>query len=219
MGSVWAWNSWDGAKTHDNVLPPYPEDCAIHAGWHPNGEKGAIVEQTIENLPAGIYSVKLQFWENGERRSDESESLMDYSYAFAKLSDTLSPEVDEETGAPVEDFDPEVHTAGYTIDASTLITDLEVLDGKLTVGYHYGKKSQAFLQDVSIFLTAPAEGFNYADAYQEFVTGVDAAKTVKVRALEVYDLNGHRLATAKKGINIVKKVMSDGTVQTTKVVK
>ena len=75
------------------------------------------------------------------------------------------------------------------------------------------------MQDVSIFLTAPAEGFNYADAYKEFVTGVDAAKTVKVRALEVYDLNGHRLATAKKGINIVKKVMSDGTVQTTKVVK
>ena len=219
MGSVYAWSSWDGAKTHDVVLPPYPEDCSIHAGWHPNGEKGAIVEQTIENLPAGIYSVKFQFYENGEKPGEGAESLMDYSYAFVKVTDTPSPEVDEETGAPTEDFDPELHTAGFTNDASTLLTDLEVLDGKLTVGYHYGKKSQAFLQDVSIFLTAPAEGFNYADAYQQFVTGVDAAKTVKVRALEVYDLNGHRLATAKKGINIVKKVMSDGTVQTTKVVK
>ena len=218
-GSVWAWSSWDGAKTHDNVLPPYPEDCSIHAGWHPNGEQGAIVEQTIENLPAGIYSVKLQFWENGEKPGADTESLIDYSFAFAKVSDTPSPEVDEETGAPVEDFDPELHTVGYTTDQSNLITDIEVLDGKLTVGYHYGKKSQAFLQDVSIFLTAPADGFNYADAYQKFVTGVDAAKTLKVRALEVYDLNGHRLVNAKKGINIIKKVMSDGTVQTTKVVK
>ena len=219
LGSVYAWNSWTSGQSHDVALPPYPEDCAIHAGWHPNGEKGAIVEQTIENLPAGIYSVKLQFWENGEKPGADTESLIDYSFAFAKVSDTPSPEVDEETGAPVEDFDPELHTVGYTTDQSNLLTDIEVLDGKLTVGYHYGKKSQAFLQDVSIFLTAPADGFNYADAYQKFVTGVDAAKTLKVRALEVYDLNGHRLVNAKKGINIIKKVMSDGTVQTTMVVK
>ena len=218
MGNVYAWNSWDGAKTHDVVLPPYPEDCAIHAGWHPNGEKGAIVEQTIENLPAGIYSVKLQFWENGEKPGEDAESLIDYSFAFAKVSDTPSPEVDEETGA-TEDFDPELHTVGYTTDQSNLLTDIEVLDGKLTVGYHYGKKSQAFLQDVSIFLTAPAEGFNYADAYQEFLTGVDAAKTAKVRGIELYDLNGRRVNSARKGLVIVKKVMSDGTVQTTKVVK
>lgn len=218
MGNVYAWNSWDGAKTHDVVLPPYPEDCAIHAGWHPNGEKGAIVEQTIENLPAGIYSVKLQFWENGEKPGEDAESLIDYSFAFAKVSDTPSPEVDEETGA-TEDFDPELHTVGYTTDQSNLLTDIEVLDGKLTVGYHYGKKSQAFLQDVSIFLTAPAEGFDYADAYQKFVTGVDAAKTAKVRGIELYDLNGRRVNSARKGLVIVKKVMSDGTVQTTKVVK
>ena len=43
--------------------------------------------------------------------------------------------------------------------------------------------------------------------------------TAKVRSLAVYDLNGRRLVNAKKGINIVKKVMSDGTVKTTKVVK
>lgn len=219
MGSVYAWNSWTGSQSHDVALPPYPEDCSIHAGWHPNGEKGAIVEQTIENLPAGIYSVKLQFWENGEKPGEDAESLMDYSYAFVKVTDTPSPEVDEETGAPIEDFDPELHTAGFTNDASTLLTDLVVLDGKLTVGYHYGKKSQAFLQDVSIFLTAPAEGFNYADAYQKFVTGVDAAKTAKVRGIELYDLNGRRVNSARKGLVIVKKVMSDGTVQTTKVVK
>lgn len=219
LGSVYAWSSWTGAQSHDVALPPYPEDCSIHAGWHPNGEKGAIVEQTIENLPAGIYSVKLQFWENGEKPGEDAESLMDYSYAFVKVTDTPSPEVDEETGAPIEDFDPELHTAGFTNDASTLLTDLVVLDGKLTVGYHYGKKSQAFLQDVSIFLTAPAEGFNYADAYQKFVTGVDAAKTAKVRGIELYDLNGRRVNSARKGLVIVKKVMSDGTVQTTKVVK
>jgi len=216
MGDVVAWNSWTGGQSHNDALPPYAEDCSLHAGWHPNGEKGAIVEQTIEGLIPGIYSVKLQMYENGEKRADESESLIDYSFGFAKVTDTLSPEVDEETGAPLEDFDPELHTAGYTISTDDLITDIEVLDGKLTIGYHYGKKSQAFLEDAWIFLTAPVDGHDYA---ADYATDIDAAKTAKVRAIELYDLNGHRLSKAGKGLTIVKKMMSDGTVKTSKVVK
>lgn len=219
MGDIVAWNSWDGAKTHNNALPAYPEDCSLHAGWHPNSEKGAIVEQTIENLPAGIYSVKLQMYENGEKRSDEEESLMDYSYGFVKVSDTPAPEVDEETGEPVEEFDPEIHTAGVTISTQDPIMDIEVVDGKLTIGYHYGKKSQAFLEDAWIYMTSPIAGHNYAEDYKNFTDFVETAKTAKVRAIEVYDLNGRRLVNAKKGINIVKKVMSDGTVKTQKIVK
>ena len=219
MGDIVAWNSWDGAKTHNNALPAYPEDCSLHAGWHPNSEKGAIVEQTIENLPAGIYSVKLQMYENGEKRSDEEESLMDYSYGFVKVSDTPVPEVDEETGEPVEEFDPEIHTAGVTISTQDPIMDIEVVDGKLTIGYHYGKKSQAFLEDAWIYMTSPIAGHNYAEDYKNFTDFVETAKTAKVRAIEVYDLNGRRLVNAKKGINIVKKVMSDGTVKTQKIVK
>ena len=46
--------------------------------------------------------------------------------------------------------------------------------------------------------------------------GVSATK---VRALQLYDLNGRRIVTAQKGIQIVKKMMSDGTVKTQKVVK
>ena len=78
MGEGFAWNSWTGEKSHENALPPYAEDCSIHAGWHPNGEKGAIVEQTITNLPAGVYSIKLQIWDNGNAED---------TFGFVKTSD------------------------------------------------------------------------------------------------------------------------------------
>jgi hypothetical protein len=35
----------------------------------------------------------------------------------------------------------------------------------------------------------------------------------------MFDLNGRRISSARKGLVIVKKVMSDGTVKTQKVVK
>jgi Y_Y_Y domain. len=47
---------------------PYPEDCQIHAGWHPSN--GAISQQTIENLPAGIYTVKIQCSDNNSPWSE-----------------------------------------------------------------------------------------------------------------------------------------------------
>ena len=115
-----------------------------------------------------------------------------------------------------EEFDPDLHTAGTTTSTSTPMEGIEVVDGKLTIGLYYGYKSQAFLEDSWIYLTAPADGFNYADAY---ATSIDAAAAPKVRAIELYDLNGRRLSVARKGLVIVKKVMSDGSVKTEKVVK
>ena len=44
-------------------------------------------------------------------------------------------------------------------------------------------------------------------------------KPATVRAVELYDLNGRRLVTAGKGVMIVRKYMSDGTIRVEKVVK
>jgi hypothetical protein len=40
------------------------------------------------------------------------------------------------------------------------------------------------------------------------------AKTVR---LEIYSVNGNRLQTLQKGLNIVKQTMSDGTVKVNKI--
>ena len=201
-GNSFAWSSWDGAQNHSEKTP-YPEDCSIHAGWHPN--PAVITEQTIENLPAGIYTIKIQC-------SDNNSPVSDGTYGYVKVTDT--PEVEEG-----EDPDPEVNYAGY-VTGDGEIEGIEVLDGKLTVGFRFGTGSQAFLNDVEIWMTSPISGHDYTKEYQEVLSGVEAAKaTAKVRAIEIYDLNGKRIPAAKKGVVIVKKIMSDGSVKVEKAIK
>jgi len=201
-GNSYAWSSWDGAQNHSEKTP-YPEDCSIHAGWHPN--PAVVVEQTIENLPAGIYTIKIQC-------SDNNSPVSDGTYAFVKVTDT--PEVEEG-----EEPDPEVNYAGY-VQGDGEIEGIEILDGKLTVGFRYGTGSQAFLNDVEIWMNSPISGRDYSKDYEAVLTSVDGAKAAaKVRAIEIYDLNGKRIPAAKKGVVIVKKIMSDGTVKTEKAIK
>ena len=71
-------------------------------------------------------------------------------------------------------------------------------------------------------LTAPATGFDYAAAYQELATAIETLEgtpAAKVRAIELYDLNGRRVVRAQKGLVIMKQIMSDGSVKAVKVVK
>lgn len=198
-GNCFVFPGWGAEHTEST---PYAEDCQIHAGWHPSGLP--MVEQTIENLPAGVYTIHID-------GSDNNSEVSENTFGFVKTSET--PALEEE-----EELDPDVHFAGY-VACSGDIEGIEVTDGKLTVGFCYGPGSQAFINDVEITLTAPVEGFDYAKAYKDIVDLVETAKTAKVRAIEMYDLNGRRVSSARKGLVIVKKMMSDGTVKTTKVVK
>ena len=200
-GNGYAWSSWDGATNHSDKTP-YPEDCNIHAGWHPSN--GAMTEQTVVNLPAGIYTVKID-------GSDNNSPISDGTFGYVKTSATPLAEEGEE-------LDMDIHFAGYVVCSGT-IEGIEVLDGELTVGFSFGTGSQAFLNDVEIRMTSPVDGHNYATDYEKIMTGVDTAKTAKVRAIEMYDLNGRRINSARKGLVIVKKLMSDGTIKTQKVVK
>ena len=197
-GNGFAWSSWDGATNH-SVNTPYPEDCNIHAGWHPNG--GAITQQTIENLPVGLYTIKFKC-------SDNNSPWSEGTCAFVKVTST--PEVEEG-----ETLDPDINYAGY-IAASGDVENIEVVDGKLTVGFNFGPGSQAFLDDVEIWMTNSIAGHDYAT---DLATGIDNTKTAKVRGIQLFDLNGRRVSTARKGMVIVRKTMSDGTIKTEKVIK
>jgi len=156
LGNCGAFPGWGADHT---VNTPYPEDCHIHAGWHPWA--GAIVEQTITNLPAGIYTIHFDCSDNAGGTAG--------TYAFVKTSDCTP--LDEPT---VITDDYETYFAGFIADGdgnpisgSGDIEEIVVTDGKLTVGYSYGPESQAFLNEVTIKMVAPAPGFDYAKAYQE----------------------------------------------------
>lgn len=205
-GNAQAWSSWDGNVSHSSRTT-YAEDCAMHPGWH----AVAAVEQTITDLPAGVYTIKFRGWDN----SDTSDG----TYAYVKTSDT--PAVEE--GAEI---DKDVNYAGYAdMDNKNIPTDgiqnIVVTDGILTLGFAWGGQSQAFFEYVNVLMTGPANvdyAALYADAAAAGIETLEGTPAAKVRAIELFDLNGRRVAKAQKGLTIVKKVMSDGSVKTEKVI-
>jgi hypothetical protein len=193
-----------------------PEDIAVTT-YH----SIAQFEQTITDLPAGIYTVTLVGTDWGNQKGDEGDGPDAAGFVYAKTSDTVEPEEGEEA-------DRDLNFAGtatieyaglYQMNKAHKVEDIVVTDGKLTIGVYYGADSQYFFGNSKLTMTGAATDFDYAKALQDIETNIDAAKSNKVRAIQLFDLNGRSINKAQKGIVIVKKVMSDGTIKTEKVVK
>lgn len=210
-GNCVAWSSWDGAQNH-SANTPYPEDCDIHAGWHPNPY--AIAEQTVSELPVGTYVVSVKCNDNGGswNAANDEENPGSGTCAFVRTS--ANPAI--ESGAEV---DREVDFAAYLTGSGDFGGEdgITIEDGQLTVGFYYGNTSQAFFEEItSVKLIAPLAGHDYKKDQE---TSIETAAAPSVRSILVYDLNGRRVIKANKGLQIVKKQMSDGSVRVEKVVK
>lgn len=210
-GNCFAWSSWDGAQNH-SANTPYPEDCDIHAGWHPNPY--AIAEQTVSELPVGTYVVSVKCNDNGGswNAANDEENPGSGTCAFVRTS--ANPAI--ESGAEV---DREVDFAAYLTGSGDFGGEdgITIEDGQLTVGFYYGNTSQAFFEEItSVKLIAPLAGHDYKKDQE---TSIETAAAPSVRSILVYDLNGRRVIKANKGLQIVKKQMSDGSVRVEKVVK
>lgn len=196
----------------DRGFKNIPQDIAFSAWKTP-----ARMEQTITDLPAGVYSVYF-----GAGSWNATTEWIEGSFCYVKVSDTPAVEEGEEEDpdyhfAATVDF--EERQVGPEVESNLVIEDVEVTDGVLTLGVQFGKEDQPFFNMVELRLTAPASSFDYAKGYQEVITGVENAQNAKVSAIELYNLNGIRVNHAGKGLVIVKKMMSDGTVKTAKVVR
>ena len=103
------------------------------------------------------------------------------------------------------------------------IENVVVADGMLTIGAKAASGSSTFFNDVKLIMTGAAADFDYAQAYKdivEYIEGVEeTVAPATVLGIELYDLNGRRIANAQQGIVIVKKYMSDGTILVEKVIK
>ena len=163
------------------------------------------VSQTIEDLPAGVYTLNFAFGQRDDKTEEQLENIVAYAVAGGDSLWQTAPIIGQSFPTIAE--------------RRTLIEDITVVDGTLKLGLHV-ESAQPFCDGVQLLLTAPADGFNYVMAYESYSTAIDAAAAApKVRAIELYDLNGRRIAKAQKGLAIVKKVMSDGSIKTDKVVK
>ena len=178
------------------------------------------VEQTIEDLPAGVYTIRMAF---GERMGDDENNLVG-SFIYAKTSSTpVAGEDEDEQFAATTDIVnigqsfPFATTS--TSNGCLTISGITVADGYLTIGANAGASSHTFFNEARVILTGAAKGFDYGKAYEEVLSGIDVTvvRPAEVRAIEIYDLNGRRITKAQKGVNILRKLMNDGTIVVEKV--
>ncbi len=228
-GNAGLTNMWNGNYPGD--IDNLPKDLCI-TQYHQTNR----IEQTINDLPAGIYNIMIDAAEwsdeftpatdsEGNITDDEEtvatkEANHEMNRVYVKTSETPTFEEGQE--------EPEAFAADARIDHygqyvgrhENFLNGVTVVDGVLTIGVKWNNLAQMMFDRVQVFLASPANGFDYASAYQEVIDGIDTtAANASVRAIELYDLNGRRILTAQKGVMIVKKFMSDGTIRVEKVIK
>ena len=184
-GNAQAWSSWTGELSH-STKTAYVEDCKLHPGWHSK----ASVEQTIVDLPAGVYTIQF--------KGDDNDTAVG-TYGYVKTSDT--PAVED--GA---ELDMDLNYAGYSyVEGGNMkaIENITVTNGQLTLGFVWGPECQAFMDEVHILLTGPAEGFDYAKAYNEAAAGIETVQIAgKATNGAIYNLSGQRVNNSFKGLVI-----------------
>ncbi len=187
---------WDADPAHDYM------DCQFQTWGAPYA-----VEQTIADLPAGVYTIVGSF---GERDNEESAAG---SFFYAKTSANAEGEYAASIDAPVIG-------QSFPVD-NVMLENVVVTDGILTVGAVGGPASHTFFNQVKVKMAGVAPGFDYAAAYKEVEAGIGeaVANPAQVVGIELYDLNGRRLMKAQRGIVIMKKFMSDGTIVAEKLFK
>ena len=176
------------------------------------GDNSYDLSQTIQGLPAGIYTVVIKtrtplvnndrgtFYYNAQ---NEEGTWDKYIYA----GEAVAPF----TGA-----------GGLT---DTFIKDVVVgEDGVLKIGVHEKYVSgmavahedgeprnfwtgTSYVDEAYLYWTAPLEGFDYAEA----ATGVNSVQNSAAAVKNIFTVGGVRVSKLQKGINIVK--MSDGAVK------
>ena len=197
---------WGSAQGSEEIA----EDCMFQT-WGGSYR----IQQTIEDLPAGVYTLRGGF---GERMSeDEAPEALDDTWFFVQTSDMVAnDEYLQEWAGRIGQAFPHATEGGL---GSLAIKEVVITDGIVTLGVNACQGSHTFFNDVRIVLTAAATGFDYAKAYEEVLAGIDeTTANVKTRAIAIYDLNGRRMMKAERGVNIVKSLMSDGTIRTQKVI-
>ena len=133
------------------------EDCMFQT-WGPSYR----VEQTITDLPAGIYTVRFAF---GERNNGDAGVFED-SYAYAVNS---NGEEIQSSSKGFSSNDEEMFIAGIgqafpfanNDSQVAIVEDIEVTDGTLTIGVNAGPNSHTFFNEVRVLMTAPLDGFVY----------------------------------------------------------
>ena len=204
--------------------------------------------QTIYGLPKGTYKLTVNAWcrvgdnqQNYDAWMADNATTMAFVYAVdgdsvvysAPIANVMKGAMTEATGndgeaeftvGEVTYYMPGSLVSGrYYMDAPNegVYTNSVICkvgdDGKLTIGIKKDEQkdnSWVVLDDFRLFYL----GANSSEQLAGDPSSVNAIATAPVK-VEVFNVNGARLSKAQKGLVIVKKTMSDGTVKVLKKVQ
>lgn len=153
-------------------------------------------EQTITGLPVGIYNVSM----NTRIPEDETTDDAFIFYAVVANADTLKADFEH------AQIDERIETS---------INTITVTDGTLTIGVRTSnpQSSNAVIcwGDPSLRLANKVEGYTYP------YTGVkQVGSKAEIKETHYFTIQGQRLGYPVRGINIVKTIYTDGSVDVSK---
>ena len=154
---------------------------------------------------------------NALQLEDARAKIFPQEFVFVNTTATAEGEYDNQTPVATNGM-----SWGATDNNRIFSDEITITDGNATIGVRSSGQNTWFaFNEIHLTLIAPAAGFDYAKGLEDFLAGIETldATAAKVRAIELFDLNGRRINTARQGIVIVKKHMSDGSVITEKVIR
>ena len=191
------------------------------------GDGDYDMTQTISDLPVGIYAVVMATRTPLVDKTAEYERIFYYNaqdslgnwdkYMYVATADTVK--------TPFLGLSS--YYGSHSGEYNTVIRNIEVGEGAtLTIGLneHY-VSGQAYkhedntaqsawtgttmADDAHLYFVAPLPGYDYAAALKQLETALEVVQP-NTTVVDIYNVNGVRLAKAQKGINIMK--MSNGKV-------
>ena len=204
------------------------------------------IYQDVEGLPNGIYEIKATaMCRLGSAAADLAAYTANpdasSAYLYGKTNDVVSSVPLKTLSSGAVDADPGIdgQTTITTEDGVTLYVPNTMLSflawsefeskpyqnsvfvlvesGKLRIGVKkpgdFTSQDWMIMDNFRLYYYGENSAIN-PNGDAEGIVEVQMAKTVK---LEIYTINGTRLETLQKGLNIVKQTMSDGTVKVNKI--
>ena len=167
------------------------------------------VEQTLVDLPVGIYTVRFAY---GERNNGDAGVFEDsYSFVYGSDGEIIQSSFIDVSSNGEDMYIPGIGQAfpfASSDNQCAIISDIAVSDGQLTIGVNAGPKSHTFFNEVRVLMTAPLPGYVYPKLPETLKGDVNGDGSVDVA--DISAVITHMAGTADYGI--AADVNSDGSV-------
>lgn len=197
----WVTTGLENAGIHDLPTATNPVKDTHPGYWNSNVDK---FEQTITNLPVGVYNINLKTRAAG---GIERSAYEDYIYSYIVLTE----------GDTVRSAFEQPGSWGVPANHNTSYRGVLITEGKLTIGFHTQMFTTSweptmFYGEPEIWMVGKDPNYVYEYTGQKQVE-LDSP----VKEVQYFSIQGYRISRPIVGLNIVKTIYENGSTQVQKV--